>query len=365
MWISQPPARSRSALLWGTGVFVAAQLALNLVIGRWHPEWSDPEYGYRFRKLKNWVKKEPDRPPLVVLGSSRIGHGFKADCLPPANWKGQESPLVFNMSLAGGRPTHELLVLKRLLAAGIHPRWLVIEVLPPILNWEDGYLASPDPIPANRLRWSDLEVLDRYAPQTRWSRKRKWLQTCLVPWYSNRFALLSQYAPSWLEPGKTVEVQFWRHSLTPKGWQPFPLTSVTHEQYEKWFGVARHDYTQVLANFRVAAGADRLYREMLAICRQEKIEVLGLLLMPEGTDFRNLYSGEACQTINAYLQGLCREFNIKLIDARTWMSDDLFSDSHHLLPGGAENFTRRLWQQALEPQLQKQGELQSSEGFLE
>jgi hypothetical protein len=92
---------------------------------------------------------------------------------------------------------------------------------------------------------------------------------------------------------------------------------------------------------------------MLEIARKENIEVLGLLLMPEGSDFRNLYSAEACQTIDTYFQGLCRESNTELIDARTWMSDDSFSDSHHLLPCGAEQFTLRLWRDALEPKLKQ------------
>src|SRR6266568_3653444 len=137
MWIERMPGWGRAAILWGVGIFLLAQLSLTVAVERWHPEWSDPEYGYRFRNLKNRMKKEPDRPLLVVLGSSRIGNGFKADCLPPPTWKGNEVPLVFNMSLAGGTATYELLILKRLLAAGIHPRWLVLEVLPPALNWEE------------------------------------------------------------------------------------------------------------------------------------------------------------------------------------------------------------------------------------
>src|SRR4029077_5401159 len=88
----------------------------------------------------------------------------------------------------------------------------------------------------NRLRWSDLEVLDRYAPQTRWHRRWAWLKTCLTPWYSNRYCLLTRYASPLLEPAKTMLPRFWRYTLTPHGWLPFHLTKVTREEYDRRAG---------------------------------------------------------------------------------------------------------------------------------
>jgi hypothetical protein len=256
------------------------------------------------------------------------------------------------MSLSGGTPLYELLILKRVLAAGIHPTWVIIEVLPPCLNGEDKVLASPDPVPPNRLRWSDLDVLDRHAPKSYWHRHRKWLQTCLVPWYSNRYSLLNRYAASWLEPDKTVSVRFLRDHLTPYGRLPVLQNSVTREEYDRWFGVTRDHYTPMLANFRVSAEVDRLFREMLHTCRHEGIQVIGLLRMPEGTDFKKLYSSEATQCIDSYLHDLCREEETELIDASDWLPDECFLDSHHLLPHGAECFSLRLWHEVLERRIQ-------------
>jgi hypothetical protein len=354
MEIDKLPSRGRTAILWAVGFFLIAQLTLMVTIERWRPDWSDPEYGTRFRNLKRRMQKEPTRPLLLVLGSSRIGNGFAADRLPPDSSQVPERPLVFNMSLAGGTPLYELLILKRLLATGIHPRWVVIEVLPPFLNWEDKILASPDPVTPNRIRWSDLEVLDRHAPQSSWHRYRKWLATCAVPWYSNRYCLLSRYAASWLEPDKTSQVQFWRTSITPYGWLPWPVAVVTPEQHEKWVQRARYEYTDMLANFRVAPEADRLFREMLHTCRHEGIQVIGLLRMPEGTEFKKMYSPEATQCIDSYLRDLCRQEETELIDANNWLEDDCFADSHHLLRHGAERFTNRLWNDVLEPCVSRQ-----------
>jgi hypothetical protein len=348
MWINKLPSRSRAVLLWGIGVFLFVQLGLQFTIERWRPEWSDPEYGYRFRNLKKQIQKDPDRPLLLVLGSSRIGNGFVADNLPPDSYQASKRPLVYNMSLSGGSPLYELLLLKRVLAAGVHPRWILIEILPPFLNWEDKVLASPDPVPPNRIRWSDFDVLDRHAPKSYWHRHCKWLQICLVAWYSNRYSLLSRYATSWLEPDKTFQVRFWRKNLTPCGWLSFPVAQVTPEQYERWLQHARDQYTEKLANFRVSPESDRLFREILSTCRAEKIEVIGILRMPEGTDFRKMYSSEASRTIDSYLKRLCEENETQLIDASHWLPDDCFADSHHLLPHGAEQFTLRLWSDVLE-----------------
>lgn len=354
MGLDKLPSRGRAVILCGVAFFFAAQLALNFTIERWRPEWSDPEYGYRFRNLQKQIQSDPQRPLLIVLGSSRIGNGFNSDCIPPDSEKWDHPPLIFNMSLAGGGPIYELLLLKRMLAAGIHPRWIVIEILAPYLNSEGQVLATPDPIPPNRLRWSDLEVLDRHAPHSFWHRHRKWLETYMVPWYSNRYCLLTRYAPTWLEPAKTRIPQFWRSSLTSHGWLPFPLESVTREDYEKGFQHARDQYESNLANFRVSPEADRLLREMLSTCRQERIEVIGLLRMPESTEFKKLYPPEAVRQIDTYLRDLCREKHIQLIDASGWISDDCFVDGHHLLQRGALRFTLRLWNEVLEPHIRKQ-----------
>jgi hypothetical protein len=348
MGIGQLPNRGRAVILWGIVFFLAAQFGLAVAIKRW-PEWSDPEYGYRLRHLRRGMKKEPDRPLLVVLGSSRIGNGVEADCLPPASCMGDQAPIVFNMSMSGGDPTYELLILKRLLALGIHPRWVVVEVLPPSLNCEDMRLAGKDyPLAPNRLRWSDLGVMDRYAPQYSWYRYGNWLQSNLLPWYSSRFAMLSRFAPSLLEPAKIRQVAAWRIILSPRGWIPFASRSVSPEHYQKYFRKAYDDYSVLVANFRIDPKADRLFREILDTCRDNAISVIGLLRMPEATDFRKLYSPEATRMIDSYLKELGEEYGIESIDASAWLSDDCFADGHHLLLHGAERFTLRLWNEVLD-----------------
>ena len=42
-----------------------------------------------------------------------------------------------------------------------------------------------------------------------------------------------------------------------------------------------------------------------------------------------------------------------MIDARTWVDDRGFWDTHHMLPAGAHQFTERFGREALQPALQE------------
>jgi hypothetical protein len=89
---------------------------------------------------------------------------------------------------------------------------------------------------------------------------------------------------------------------------------------------------------------------LLELCRAERIPV-ALVLMPEGSDFRSWYSAGASGQVNAFLEGLCQEFGVALIDAREWLPDEGFCDSHHPVPEGAERFSARLGAEAIVPLL--------------
>jgi hypothetical protein len=70
-----------------------------------------------------------------------------------------------------------------------------------------------------------------------------------------------------------------------------------------------------------------------------------LVLMPEGSEFRSWYPPSELPQIESFLGALQREYQVPLVDARTWIADDDFADSHHLLLPGAAQFTKRLGQE--------------------
>jgi hypothetical protein len=129
---------------------------------------------------------------------------------------------------------------------------------------------------------------------------------------------------------------------------PWPVPKVTPQLQQRWVQHARDEYKDMLPDFHVSPEVDGLFQEMLDTCREEKIEVIGLLRMPEGSEFRKLYSPEAARAIDSFLKRLCEKNHTQLIDASQWLSDDCFADSHHLWPKGAERFSLRLWDEVLE-----------------
>src|SRR5687768_15698615 len=71
-------ARARSArraLACGALVFAALTVALAVAAETKKPEWRDPEYGHRLKRMREIRRFGPDRPLVVVIGSSRAQMG--------------------------------------------------------------------------------------------------------------------------------------------------------------------------------------------------------------------------------------------------------------------------------------------------
>src|SRR5205823_5921564 len=118
------------------------------------------------------------------------------------------------------------------------------------------------------------------------------------------------------------------------GWLPHVFEEVTPERRRQSTEFAYRQYDTVWGDFRLAEGLSRVLDDTLTCCRQHDIPV-ALLLMPEGPTFRAHYPPSMRAGIDAYLNAVSREHHVQLIDARDWLPDDAFWDSHHLLPRGA------------------------------
>jgi hypothetical protein len=267
--------------------------------------------------------------------------------LPSYGLEDGKCPLVFNMSLTASGPVMDLLCLRRLLARGIHPQYLLVEVLPPRLYYDQTLEDGIPPVPPYRLRWSDLACLRTHGNRP-WNSYRTWGEMQMAPWFSNRFCLLSHYLPKWVPAEIRVRESIWNEVIDPFGWVKTPPdTSVTPEQYRKGVELARAAYAAPFGpSFHVSSIADEALRDLLDTCRREQISV-ALFLMPEGSDFRSWYSPAVRANIDTYLDGLCHDYAIPLVDATHWFPDDCFSDSHHLLCRGATLFTERLGREVL------------------
>jgi hypothetical protein len=129
-------------------------------------------------------------------------------------------------------------------------------------------------------------------------------------------------------------------SLDPWGWSNIGLDSQPLVIVPDALELARVTYQQELQNFHMAPMQDRALRDLLSLCRQERIPTV-LYLMPEGSIYRSWYAPATRTCLDAYLTGISRELGVPIVNARTWMPDKYFGDSHHLYRRGAILFTQR------------------------
>ena len=143
------------------------------------PSLRDPEFGYKLSLLRTQRAEEPDRPLLVLLGSSRTGQGLRPSVLTDLRTADGRTPLVFNFSHVGSGPLAELVTLRRLLDAGIRPDWLAIEILPALLGRTIDACGDAGG-GVSRVSWNDLQLLCRYVPDPDTLRHR-WFKAQLGP----------------------------------------------------------------------------------------------------------------------------------------------------------------------------------------
>jgi hypothetical protein len=138
-------ARPGAALGWGLAFFVLGQLTLLLAMECWWPELADPEYGIKLACLRARLAERPDcRPLIVALGSSRVPMGLRPEHLVVNRSSDSRGPLVFNFGIYQSGPTAQLLCLRRLLADGVRPDVMAMELYAPMLA--EDYAAAPPAI---------------------------------------------------------------------------------------------------------------------------------------------------------------------------------------------------------------------------
>jgi hypothetical protein len=329
------------ALAWALLFFAGLQFTLNSVVDRWWvSELYDPEFTVRHATLLARIAEHPERPLLLLLGSSRTEMGFLPERLPRLETSDGRTVLPFNFSHLAGGPAMNLMELRRLLKKGIHPEWLVIEIAPPLLADEKQQVIIDVAGPG------ELGLAKEY--RGAWATYYRFGHNRLVPWYKHRMFVLKHTAPCLLPPEARLEIE--SVALGPLGgdygWQA--KSNLQPEVIEFRQAVTRAGYVPVLENFEICPIVDRAMNDLLGLCRQVGIRA-ALLLTPEATEFRNWYSPESLRDIQDFCSCLSKRYQVPVVDARQWLGDQDFADYHHPLIRGAEAFTRRLGCEMLEP----------------
>ncbi|HEY7157568.1 MAG TPA: hypothetical protein VH575_26670 [Gemmataceae bacterium] len=341
--------RAKAALLWGVLVFLAVQGVLAYIASRAHPEIRDPEYGYRLVRLRAQAKAAPDHPLLLILGSSRTLSGICPPSLPAWPSDSGAEPRVFNFSLFGAGPVRELMVLRRLLAAGHRPEWLLVEVWPPY--WpQQGYWLDELHIMQHDLRPEDLSVVARYFID-RSKAVGKLAAETLTPIVSLRSNFLARWTACLLSPDQRWRVDrfaYWQDGEST-GWHPW-LQRGSDEDFRLRATKTKLETKPCLDHFSISETADQAMRELLDECRRQKIKA-ALILMPEHSELRSWYTPAVQEKVDGYLTRLKNEYQIPVFDTREWVADEEFHDLTHMAPPAAPPFTQRLGREALWPWL--------------
>ena len=319
--------------------FVAALLALNvgflavLDYGPWRLR--DPEYGKRIAGLRARVRENPGRPLVLVFGSSRTAMGV---C--PKAWETLDGdphrPMLFNMALAGSGPVMELMAVRRALSDGVKPDAVLIEYWPPFLR-EDGPYWEQGRIDLHRLRPADLPLIRDYFNDPA-ATEHKMLEARTLPWHQHRFALMNQFAASWLPSHRRADSM--SVGLDGWGWLPGRLPQPPEKRREG-IAAAGGYYKPLYENYKVSPVADRALRQAVAECRAAGAKV-GLVYLPETEAFRAFAPPWAAKLAEEHLAKLRAELGLPLIDGRTWAEDEYLPDGFHLTQPGAVAFTRKL-----------------------
>ena len=328
----------RALLLWIPLWYAVAQLVMVACMNKhWRPLRVEVEQD-KWRQLHKRLAESPDRPLILMLGSSRTDWAFQAGRLT-----GQPGPdgrplLAYNLGVPTTGPLHEALYVNDLLDQGIRPRLLLLEFLPTHLNQpQRGVLSEEKFTLAPWLSAHQLRFFSRYFTNPRRA-AAGWLEARLAPCYAFRWSL-----HEYLQGNPTRKRPLDQARRPMDAWGSRILTddpgTPAYRAY-RW-SKAFEMYHDSLERFRLNAGVVQALHDLLDRCRREQIPV-ALVVLPVSKEFNTLYSPEGQTQVQNVLTELRERHGVEVIDASDWLDREDFDDGHHVLRTGAHKFTTRM-----------------------
>ncbi len=328
--------RGRAVVRWTIVAYVAIQLAFVALVDVRVPEILDSEYRARIDLLEKQVQQHPERPVLLVLGSSHFGGGFEPSRLPELPTGTGELAIPFNFSHLAGGARSELVQLNRVLRKGIQPRWVIVEFCPAVMHHEA--------ISVQYAGAADLPLLMRHDNPVKVG--GIFLRSRLNPFFNTRMEVLEEIAPAFVTHYGSRD----RVSLLALGddkhWSRPDF--MEEDRKKRNLQVSIDTKVERLGNIVIDPKIEGALRETIATCRQRGIQVV-LVIPPEHSRIRAIYSAATRRTIDELCAKLRAETGVAIVDTWAWMDDVVFYDGEHLLPEGAKIFTERLGREVLTP----------------
>lgn len=348
--LGRRPGGSRAAtakwsLIWALLFFVTSEVVLHVAMEHILPQLCAPancesDYGVRRGRLHERLAENPNQGLVLLLGSSRTSFGVQPQRLNAVLAANGSSLIGFNFGISGAGVLRERVALERLLAEGVRPKVLVIEVIPTLLNYSAPGRYTEDRNMEPSLPWltlPEIVVLGRYHSDPV-HMAHVWAEAWLFPWrtYQRRIqeGLDSRLLAPTPRPPFDWEIDPWGGEHAD--WQPLAPDAMARLMEQ-----AYQDLVRQVPDYRVGDGSRRALRDMLAICQREGIQA-AVVFMPEGSDYHRWYEHGAEAEVVALADELRRTYDVDVIDARRWFPDSELWDGSHLLASGAEAYTLRL-----------------------
>jgi hypothetical protein len=345
--------RGRAALVWGLALFVLAQAALRCYIERQEPVLRDPTFELKCRQLARCRAACPGPPVTVVFfGSSITLYGIEAGLLDEPLARALHRPAVaFNFGVHSSGPLSQLVYVRRLLERGIRPDLAVLEVTPLVYDSPQTF-TDLGLLPASGLRRGEVELVRHYTHDP--DLGLAWLEAFLVPVYGNRHSILNYRASLFVPFTQRMYVY---HEMDAHGWiGQDPFSPEAHrpilQRVQSHFGAR-------LADYAVARPPMQATTELLDLLRKERVPAV-LAYLPEGPLLRSLYPPGAVARFVGEIKALSRTYGVPFVEARDWLGEDMFVDSHHANRVGAAAMTERLGREAIVPLLARQGDARAA-----
>lgn len=335
---------ARRSLIFGVLAFGLLTIALETAAETVKPEWRDPEYGQRLRQINRWQHQRPDRPLVLIAGSSRTQNGLSPGAMDFPDQSG--SPLVYNFGYRGAHPLGMWFQVSRLLDDGVKPRVVLVQ----LASTELRHWGSAEELYYRGQQWGprfSAPDAKRLAPYSDNSRvfKKDLAKARRNPWASRREALVSDLLPAWQPSELRVLHASWE-SMDRYGFGPLSpeMVAPASNRAEDW---KRHAVT---LGDPLGETSKRAMRDLLARLRGEGIAI-ALFWTPESPDFRKLYRPGARERGEDFARELAHDFAAPIFPAPEHLTNDDFADGYHLLPAGAAKYSQWLAETHLKPWL--------------
>lgn len=326
---------ARSEIFWTLGSFLALTALFVLFVEVRHPEWYDREYQVRRTLLNERIAETPERPVVLVAGSSRVVVAFMPERLGSIRDKDGHEALIFNYAHLGAGPRFNLIQLHRALRDGVRPTHLVCEIAPGLLHHDD--------LPIKEIAIPDIALLWTHSNKVRLVASSIGYRLNGV--YRPRTALLRSIAPRWVTHSAIDKDIALLEYGGDDHWSRLDEPS-EHEQ-KLLYLMAVNRFQSRMETFRLDPYLVSATHELLEVCKREGIR-LTMFLSPEDSRFRSWYRSGAEGVLAGFIAEL-RAAGVAVVDGRCWIPDHKFTDPHHLKTNGAEEFTDRLGRELLKP----------------